>query len=62
MSDLPAVFTVKDAAQYFRRSTKTIYRRIQAGQIKSYKEGTEHRIRLEWIREYEEACIDATAT
>jgi excisionase family DNA binding protein len=57
VSDLPRVLTIKDAAQYLRRSTKTVERRIIAGQIKSYKEGREHRIRREWLLEYEESLI-----
>lgn len=52
-NDLPPVLTIKDAATYLQRSTKTIERRIIAGKLRSYKEGREHRIRREWLLEYE---------
>lgn len=57
MNNLPPILTIKDAAQYLRRCTKTVERRIRFGQIKSYKEGREHRIRREWLLEYEESLI-----
>ncbi|MFB0840990.1 helix-turn-helix domain-containing protein [Paenibacillus oleatilyticus] len=55
---LPPVLTIKDAATYLQRSTRTIRRRIQAGEIRTYREGQEHRIRREWLLEYEERLIE----
>lgn len=56
-SDLPPVLTIKDAAKYLQRCTKTIRNRIKSGKLRSYKEGQEHRIRREWLLEYEETLI-----
>lgn len=56
--NLPPVLTIKDLAEYFRRSTKTIRRRIKSGDIRSYKEGREYRVRLEWVLEYEQQLIE----
>lgn len=53
LTGLPPVLTIKDVAEYFQRSTKTIRRRIKSGELRSYKEGQEHRIRREWLLEYE---------
>lgn len=56
--ELPPVLTIQDAATYFKRCTKTIRNRIKSGDIKSYKEGQEYRIRREWIHEYEQSLIN----
>ncbi|BFH70646.1 hypothetical protein J27TS7_57600 [Paenibacillus dendritiformis] len=56
--NLPPVLTVKDVAEYLRRSTKTIRRRIDSGEIRSYREGREHRIRREWLLEYEQQLME----
>ncbi|APB77435.2 DNA-binding protein [Paenibacillus polymyxa] len=58
--ELRPVLTIKDAASYLQRSTKTIRNRIKAGEIRSYKEGQEHRIRREWLLEYEQSLIEST--
>ncbi|EJW19193.1 helix-turn-helix domain-containing protein [Paenibacillus alvei] len=58
---LPPVLTIKDAAEYFQRSTKTIRRRIKSGEIRSYKEGQEHRIRREWLLEYEQRLMEESS-
>lgn len=55
--NLPPILTIKDAASYLRRCTKTIRNRIKSGELKSYREGQEHRIRREWILEYEKDLI-----
>lgn len=55
--DLPPVLTLKDAAAYLQRCTKTVRTRIKSGEIKSYKEGQAHRIKKEWILEYEQSLI-----
>jgi excisionase family DNA binding protein len=57
VANLPPVLTIKDAAEYLQRCTKTVYQRVLSGQIKSYKEGQQHRIRREWLLEYEESLI-----
>lgn len=57
-TELPPVLTIKDVANYLQRSTKTIRNRIKSGKIQSYKEGQEHRIRREWIYEYEQSLIN----
>ncbi|MCY9761612.1 helix-turn-helix domain-containing protein [Paenibacillus alvei] len=59
---LPLVLTIKDAAEYFQRSTKTIRRRIKSGELRSYKEGQEHRIRREWLLDYERQLIEKGET
>lgn len=55
--DLPPVLTIKDVADYLQRCTKTVRSRIKEGKIKSYREGQEHRIRREWLLEYEQELI-----
>jgi len=56
-TELPPVLTMKDAATYLRRSVKTIRRRIEAGEIRYYRDVREIRIRREWLLEYEAAKI-----
>ncbi|WP_230877171.1 helix-turn-helix domain-containing protein [Paenibacillus macerans] len=51
---LRPVMTVTEVAHHLRRSVRTIYRRIHSGELRSYKEGHDHRIRREWVLEYEE--------
>src|SRR5690349_10429478 len=55
--ELPAILTIKDAASYLRRCTKTIRNRIKSGELKSFREGQEHRIRREWLLEYEASLV-----
>lgn len=62
LTGLPPVLTIKDAAEYFQRSTKTIRRRIKSGELRSYKEGLEHRIRREWLLDYERQLIEKVTT
>ncbi|MCY9733122.1 helix-turn-helix domain-containing protein [Paenibacillus alvei] len=62
ITELPPVLTIKAVAEYFQRSTKTIRRRIKSGELRSYKEGQEHRIRREWLLEYEEQLIKKGTT
>ncbi|MFD0710579.1 helix-turn-helix domain-containing protein [Paenibacillus sp. GCM10027626] len=57
-TELPPVLTLLESAQYLRRCTRTVRRRIKAGELRSYKEGQEHRIRREWLLEYEQRLID----
>lgn len=60
IDSLPRVLTIKETAEYLRRSPMTIYRRIKSGELRSYKEGQEHRIRREWLLEYEQQLIEGT--
>ncbi|MDH6675771.1 excisionase family DNA binding protein [Paenibacillus sp. LBL] len=55
--ELPAILTIQEAATHLRRCTKTVRNRIKAGKLRSFKEGQEHRIRREWLLEYEESLI-----
>lgn len=57
INSLPAVLTIQDAANYLNRSTMTIRRRIWSGTIRSYRDGQEHRIRREWLLEYEQSLV-----
>lgn len=58
-ASLPPVLTIKDVAAYLQRCTKTIRNRIKSGELRSYKEGQEHRIRREWLLEYEQRLMDS---
>lgn len=60
-ASLPPILTVSDVARHLRRSTKTIYRRIHSGELRSYKEGHDHRIRREWVLEYERRLMGEEA-
>lgn len=59
---LPQVMTIKDAAHYLRRCTKTVRTRIKSGQIRSYREGNQFRIRREWLLEYESSLIESKSS
>lgn len=54
---LPPVLTIKDTAAYLQRCTKTVRSRVKSGEIRSYREGHEFRIRREWLLEYEQGLI-----
>ncbi|MED5019302.1 helix-turn-helix domain-containing protein [Paenibacillus chibensis] len=58
---LPPVLTIKDAADYLQRCTKTVRNRIKSGELRSYREGQEHRIRREWLLAYENNLISKAA-
>ncbi|TNJ68189.1 helix-turn-helix domain-containing protein [Paenibacillus hemerocallicola] len=60
VDQLPLVLTLKDAAEYLQYSVMTIRRRVWSGRIRSYREGQEHRIRREWLLEYEASLIAAS--
>lgn len=62
MAELPQVLTLKDVAEYLQYSVMTIRRRVWSGKIRSYREGQEHRIRREWLLEYEAELIAAGQT
>lgn len=60
-TELPPVCKISDVMDYFQLSRTTIYRLIKTGKIKSYKYGNKPRIKREWVLEYEESLIAASA-
>ncbi|WP_025720281.1 helix-turn-helix domain-containing protein [Paenibacillus sp. 1-18] len=61
MENLPSILTIEDVMEYFRVSRATVSRAIKAGKLKSYKLGGQRRIKLEWLREYEDLLIESSA-
>ncbi|SEI77390.1 helix-turn-helix domain-containing protein [Paenibacillus polymyxa] len=57
MEHLPSILTVEDVMEYFRVSRPTVARAIKARKLKSYKLGGQRRIKLEWLKEYEDSLI-----
>ncbi|MEC0234036.1 helix-turn-helix domain-containing protein [Paenibacillus kribbensis] len=61
IAELPAVMSLKRAAQYLGLSVVTLKRRIYEKKLKAYKDGGRWKIRREWISEYENGLINQIA-
>lgn len=52
LDSLPDIIEVVDAAKYLHLSTKTIYKLIHSGRLRSCSTGRKYKIRKSWLIEF----------
>lgn len=52
LDSLPDIIEVVDAAKYLHLSTKTIYKLIHSGRLRSCSTGRKYKIRKRWLIDF----------